>query len=132
MPDYKYRKDGMMALSGIDEDSEFESANENRKNDGIYNDPTPTKEAVILDESEEDEQRSEQMQLIEMHRIGHDSYTNGKNNDEEIDIDIEKKNAIRCTWDVVIAIICIVVAAILSLLVIVEKLYVLINKPSAY
>ena len=132
---FKHRKDGMMVLSNVDEDSELDSANDDRKNDGSNIEITPTKEAVVLDESEEDESKSEKMSLIELHGADDNLYTKGKNDDDdedEIDMDIEKKNALRCTWDVVIAIICIVVASILSLVVIVEKLYVLITKPSSY
>eukprot|EP00486_Rosalina_sp_Unknown_P008110 CAMPEP_0201591406 /NCGR_PEP_ID=MMETSP0190_2-20130828/189053_1 /ASSEMBLY_ACC=CAM_ASM_000263 /TAXON_ID=37353 /ORGANISM="Rosalina sp." /LENGTH=103 /DNA_ID=CAMNT_0048049639 /DNA_START=33 /DNA_END=341 /DNA_ORIENTATION=+ len=99
--DFKHRKDGMMVLNNIDEDSEVDSSNDNnnKKNDGSNKDVTPTKEAVIIDDaSESDEEKSEKIQLIELHdhRNDNGSYTNGK--DDEIDMDIEKKNALRCTW----------------------------------
>ncbi len=43
------------------------------------------------------------------------------------DVDITKKNAIKCTWDVVVAILCIVVATVLSLVVIIEKFVVMVT-----
>lgn len=129
---YKHRKDGMMPVSGIDDDSELDTPNQSEFDGDKKRDIPPTnsvKDAVIIDD-EEDQEKSEQIQLIEIHK---EPYTlKDQEEDDEIDVDIAKKNAIKCTWDVGIAITCIVVSSILSLVVIVEKFYVMMSaKPSS-
>ena len=116
-------KDGMtmIPLSGIDDDYESDLANINESgNESKKLDISPTeKDVIVVDEV--DDERSEQIQLVNMKK------ENVEDEDEGIDIDIAKKNQLICTWDVVVAIICIVVSTILSLVVIAEKLYIMIN-----
>eukprot|EP01083_Nonionella_stella_P089358 249341_1 len=106
-------KDGMIALSAIDIDNDDDDDGVSQKHS------TPNVLDVVagdeddaIDDDNDDDELTEQIGLI----------------DSDNDIDITKKNAVRCTWDVTVAIICIVVSTVLSLVVITEKLYMLLNR----
>ena len=71
-----------------------------------------------------DDSESEEIELIQ---ISHSEKEAGAGCPVDIDVedsDAIKKNKLRCTWDVTRAVICMVVAGILSTVVIIEKVYV--------
>merc|ERR1711920_208672 len=97
-----FDKRAMLPLSAIDTDDEEEDDSEKGK------------EKTVVDV--DDDEVTEDVQLIEM---------NQQRVDDAMDVDITKKNEIKCTWDVIVAIICILASVILSLVVIIEKLYIM-------
>merc|ERR1711920_630583 len=97
-----FDKRAMLPLSAIDTDEEEDDDSEKGK------------EKTVVDV--DDDEVTEDVQLIEM---------NQQRVDDVMDVDITKKNEIKCTWDVIVAIICILASVILSLVVIIEKLYIM-------
>ena len=108
---FKYDKTVMIPLSAIDTDTDDDGDDADNEQ----------KEKEKTNVDDDDDEMTEALQLIEMNQGGVNDVT---------DVDIAKKNAIKCTWDVIVAIICIVVSVVLSLVVIVEKLYIMMTTHS--
>ena len=114
---------GMMAVSGQDSDESDSRSPGHVAVDAVGgNDPTNqsrSPEHVRADDSE-----SEHVELIEMSHIENEAGAGCPVDINVEDSDAIKKNKLRCTWDVTQAVICMVVAGILSTVVIIEKVYV--------